>query len=40
MLEQFYNERTGAVSVMWTYRTFRAANPSVDTREGVEVIGY
>jgi hypothetical protein len=25
---------------MWTYRGFRAANPDVDTRNGVEFIGY
>jgi hypothetical protein len=40
MLEQLYMERTDPVSVMWTYRTFRAANPFVDTRDGVEFVGY
>jgi hypothetical protein len=40
MLEQFYMERSDPVSVMWTYRTFRAANPGIDTRDGVEFIGY
>ncbi len=40
MLEQLYMERTDAVCVMWTYRGFRAANPIVDTRAGVEFIGY
>jgi hypothetical protein len=40
MLEQLYAERTDPVSVMWTYRGFRAANPNVDTRTGVEFIGY
>lgn len=40
MLEQLYQERTDPVSVMWTYREFRAANPKVDTRAGVEFIGY
>jgi Tetratricopeptide repeat len=39
MLEQLYLERTDPVCVMWTYRGFRAAN-DVDTREGVEFIGY
>ena len=40
MLEQLYMERTDPVCVMWTYRGFRAANPSVVTRDGVEFIGY
>ena len=39
-LEQLYMERTDPVSVMFTYRQFRAANPAVDTRDGVEFIGY
>jgi tetratricopeptide (TPR) repeat protein len=40
MLEQLYMERTDPVSVTWTYRTFRAANPAIDTHAGVEFIGY
>ncbi len=40
MLEQFYAEREDPICVMWTYRGFRAANPDVDTRSGVEFIGY
>jgi len=40
MLEQLYMERSDSVSVLWTYRGFRAANPAIDTREGVEFIGY
>ena len=40
MLEQLYMERTDSVCVMWTYRSFRTANSSVDTRDGVEFIGY
>jgi hypothetical protein len=40
MLEQLYLERSDSVSAMWTYRTFRTANPSLDTRDGVEFIGY
>lgn len=40
MLEQLYMERTDPVCVMWTYRGFRSANPNVDTRAGVEFIGY
>lgn len=39
-LEQLYMEREDPISVMYTYREFRAANPQVDTREGVEFIGY
>lgn len=39
-LEQLYAERTDPVSVMFTYRQFRAANPTLDTREGIEFIGY
>jgi TolA-binding protein len=33
-------ERTDPVSVMFTYRQFRTANPALDTRDGVEFIGY
>lgn len=40
MLEQLYYERSDVVSVVWTYRTFRTANPGTDTRDGVEFIGY
>ena len=40
MLEQLYMQRSDAVSLLWTYRTFREANPAVDTRDGVEFIGY
>jgi len=40
MLEQLYMERSDSLSVLWTYRGFRAANPLIDTREGVEFIGY
>ena len=39
-LEQVYMERTDPVSVMFTYRQFRAANPAIDTRDGIEFIGY
>jgi Tetratricopeptide repeat len=39
-LEQLYMERTDPVSMMFTYRQFRAANPGLDTREGIEFIGY
>lgn len=40
MLEQLYMERADPACVMWTYRGFRTANPNVDTREGIEFIGY
>jgi hypothetical protein len=40
LLEQLYMERTDPVCVMWTYRGFKAANPVLETREGVEFIGY
>jgi len=40
VLEQLFMERTDPVSVMCTYREFRAANSALDTREGVEFIGY
>lgn len=39
-LEQLYMERTDPVSVMSSYGEYRVANPSVDTRAGVEFIGY
>lgn len=40
MLEQLYAEREDPVCVMWTYRGFRVAHPDVETRSGVEFIGY
>jgi hypothetical protein len=40
LLEQLYMERTDAVCVMNSYREFRGANPGLDTREGIEFIGY
>jgi len=39
-LEQIYAERSDAKAVMWTYRDFRRAHADLDTRAGVEVIGY
>ena len=39
-LEQLYAERSDAKAVLWTYRDFRRAHPGLDTRDGVEVIGY
>ena len=39
-LENLYFQRTDPISVLWTYREFRAAHPDLDTRDGVEFIGY
>jgi hypothetical protein len=39
-LEQLYMERSDANAVLWSYRGFRSANPAIDTRPGVEFIGY
>lgn len=39
-LEKLYEERTDAVSVMYSYGLFRRTHPDVDTREGIEFIGY
>jgi len=39
-LEQLYNERTDPVSVMYSYRLFKATHPGVNTRDGVEFVGY
>ena len=33
-------ERTDSVSAIYSYRVFREAHPELDTREGVEFIGY
>jgi len=40
ILEKLYEERTDTVSVMYSYRLFRRTHPDVDTREGIEFIGY
>lgn len=40
MLEQLYEERADAVSVLFTYQSFRRANPTVETADGVGFIGY
>jgi hypothetical protein len=39
-LEQLYAERDDPAAVLWTYRDFRRAHPGLDTRQGVELIGY
>jgi hypothetical protein len=40
LLEQLYAERADVVSVMHTYRLFRSAHKGVDTRSGIEFVGY
>jgi len=39
-LEQLYYERTDPVSIAYTYRVFRHTHPGIDTRSGVEFIGF
>jgi Tetratricopeptide repeat len=39
-LEQLYLERTDAVSTMYSYNLFKSTHKAVDTREGVEFVGY
>lgn len=39
-LEQLYAQRTDVQAVLWSYRDFRLAWPAVDTRGGIEFIGY
>lgn len=39
-LEDLFCERTDAASVMWSYRTFSFAHADLDTRAGIEFIGY
>jgi len=39
-LEKLYAERSDAVSVMYSYRLFRRIHPDVDTRDGIEFVGY
>jgi len=39
-LERLFGERADREAVMWSYLDFRRAYPEVDTREGIEVIGY
>lgn len=40
LLEHLYVERTDPAAVLWSYTDFREVYPDVDTREGIEVIGY
>ena len=39
-LEQVYYERADTSSVRWSYFAFRRAHPEIDTRAGVEMVGY
>lgn len=40
LLEQLYAERSDTSSIRWSYRSFRRAYPDVDSRAGIEAIGY
>ena len=40
LLEHLFQERTDTPAVLWSYDQFRRAHPGVDTRAGVEFIGY
>lgn len=39
-LEQLYYERADTSALRWSYVAFRRAHPDVDTRAGIEAIGY
>lgn len=39
-LEKLFAEREDTSAVQWSYHAFRQGHPEVDTREGVEAIGY
>jgi hypothetical protein len=39
-LEQLYYERADSTAVRWSYFAFRRAHPDIDTRAGVEMVGY
>jgi len=39
-LEQIYSERTDTQAVLWTYHNFRRVHPELDTRSGIQTIGY
>jgi len=39
-LEKLFAEREDASAVSWSYHAFRQGHPELDTREGVEAIGY
>lgn len=39
-LEQLYYERSDTTSLQWSYLAFRRGHPEIDTRAGIEMIGY
>ncbi len=39
-LEQLYMERADLTAIIYTYREFRRTHPEIDTRAGVEFVGY
>jgi len=39
-LEKLFYERSDTSSLQWSYNELRRAHPEIDTREGVEAIGY
>ncbi len=40
LLDHLYSQRADPVAVLWSYADFREVYPEVDTRKGVEEIGY
>jgi hypothetical protein len=40
LLGHLYAERTDPNAILWTYGEFRRVHPEIDTRAGVELIGY
>jgi hypothetical protein len=40
ILEKLYAERGDSIAVMYSYRLFRRTHPEIDTREGIEFVGY
>lgn len=40
LLEHLYIQRNDPAAVLWSYAGFREVHPDVDTRTGIEVIGY
>ena len=39
-LEQLYYERADSSAIRWSYAAFRRAHPDIDTRAGIEMVGY
>jgi hypothetical protein len=40
LLEQLYAERTDVDALLWSYHEFRRAHKTVDTRDGIDSIGF